>query len=116
MGRDMATNSRTNRDESPSAICVFCGQAIGPDEAMVGRPPSAAHAACADAALTDDRHWDRIAAASGNLEAAEEEPAQAQTTGARRAGCLSVLPALLMAAGALAFSRARLSSRAKRGA
>jgi hypothetical protein len=102
--------------DTSSATCVFCGRSIGPDETMVGRPPSAAHAPCADAALTDDRHWDAIAAASGDVEAAEEEPARARTTGERRAGCLSVLPALLMAAGALAFLRARLSTRRKRGA
>ena len=87
-----------------SSVCVFCGRAISAEEAIVGRPPSAAHQACADAALTDDRHWDAIAAASGDTEAADEEPAQATTTGARRAGCLSVLAAaLLVAAGALAL-------------
>lgn len=93
---------------------MFCGRSIGPDEAMVGRPPSAAHQACADAALTDDRHWDAIAAASGDAEAADEEPAQATATGARRAGCLSVLPALLVAAGALAMLSPWLRARRKR--
>ena len=99
-----------------SSVCVFCGRVLGADEAMVGRPPSAAHQVCADAALTDDRHWDAIAAASGDTEAADEEPTQTTPTGARRAGCLSVLPALLVAAGALALLSPRLRARGKRGA
>jgi hypothetical protein len=116
MSGSMGLNSPTNRGEQPTANCVFCGRPIGPDETMVGRPPSAAHAQCADAALTDDRHWDAIAAASGDADAAEEEPAQVQSTGARRAGCLSALPALLMSASALAMVRAWVSSRGKRSA
>ena len=43
--------------------CVFCGLPIGPDEPAVGHGESAAHAACADAALGDERLWDGIAGA-----------------------------------------------------
>ena len=45
--------------------CVFCGLPIGPDEPAVGRGESAAHTACADAALGDERLWDGIAGAVG---------------------------------------------------
>lgn len=41
--------------------CVFCERPITADTPSVGRPPIAAHATCADAALADDRHWDEIA-------------------------------------------------------
>jgi hypothetical protein len=69
-----------------SNTCVFCGRPIGEGAPTAGRPPSAAHAACADAALTDDRHWDAIAAASGEPISDEvgSEPA------AQRSGCLAV--------------------------
>ena len=45
--------------------CVFCGLPIGPDEPAVGHGESAAHVACADAALGDERLWDGIAVAVG---------------------------------------------------
>lgn len=66
--------------------CVFCGEPISEGEPTAGRPPASAHAACADAALTDDRHWDAIAASS-------DEPIddEAGTEHARRrAGCLAI--------------------------
>jgi hypothetical protein len=81
-----------------STTCVFCGKPIAEGEPMAGRPPAAAHAACADSALTDDRHWDAIAASSG-------EPMDADTStkpAARRAGCLA---AALAAALILALLR-----------
>jgi hypothetical protein len=56
------------------ARCVFCGRAIAPDEPSVGRGAVAAHAACADRSLGDERSWDRIAAALGDV-ASEDEPA-----------------------------------------
>ncbi|HEX6139819.1 MAG TPA: hypothetical protein VF013_05050 [Candidatus Limnocylindria bacterium] len=45
--------------------CVFCGRPIDPDEPSTGRGEIAAHAACADAALADEGHWEAIAAANG---------------------------------------------------
>jgi len=66
--------------------CVFCGKPIGDGEPVAGRPPAVAHAACADAALTDDRHWDAIAASSG--EQVEDEASSEQA--AKRSGCLAV--------------------------
>jgi hypothetical protein len=66
--------------------CVFCGLPLADGEPVAGRPPAAAHAACADRALTDDGHWDAIAAASG--EPVDEE-ARTQPS-ARRAGCLAI--------------------------
>jgi hypothetical protein len=78
------------------AACVFCGRPIAGDEPVAGRPPMAAHAACADAALADDRHWDAVA--GPEVDATGEAP----TDGARRRGmgCLSVLA---VAAGPLAM-------------
>jgi hypothetical protein len=66
--------------------CVFCGKPIGEGEPTAGRPPAAAHAACADAALTDDRHWDAVAASSG--EPIDDEVSQEPA--ARRSGCLAI--------------------------
>jgi hypothetical protein len=66
--------------------CVFCARPIGVGEPMAGRPPAAAHAACADRALTDDGHWDAIAASSGLP--MDDEASTEPTT--RRAGCLAV--------------------------
>ena len=57
--------------------CVFCDRPIGPDESRVGRGEAAAHAACADAALADERGWDRIAEALG-----DDAPAPAAGAGA----------------------------------
>ncbi len=84
--------------------CVFCGQPIGPGEATAGRAPMAAHAACADAALADDAHWEEISAGSaeGGDVATEEGP---KPPGGR-AGCLAVglLPVLAMLARLLVLS------------
>jgi hypothetical protein len=84
---------------SPRAtVCVFCGKPIAEDEPAAGRPPAAAHAACADSALTDDSHWDAIAASSS-----EPTDADASTEpAARRAGCLALA---LVAAAILALLR-----------
>ncbi len=40
--------------------CAFCGRTIEPGEERVGRGESAAHAACADAGLGDDRLWEGV--------------------------------------------------------
>ena len=72
---------------------MFCGKPIGEGEPVAGRPPAAAHAACADAALTDDRHWDAIAASSG--EPTDEDVGT--KSAARRTGCLTI--ALVVGAG-----------------
>jgi hypothetical protein len=88
------------------ATCVFCGAAIGPDEPTSGRPPMAAHAACADAALADDRHWDAVAGASpqpdedaapeaGPPEAGPPEAGPPDAKG--RSGCLTVAAIALLA-------------------
>ena len=50
---------------SEPPTCVFCGAPILPDQESSGRPPIASHAACADAALADDAHWDAVADAAG---------------------------------------------------
>lgn len=50
----------------------------------------AAHAACADAALTDDAHWDAISQTGG---APEDETS---ATEARRSGCLGSVGLLLL--------------------
>jgi hypothetical protein len=69
---------------SRSTTCVFCGQPIAEGEPTAGRPPAAAHVACADRALTDDSHWDAIAVSSGDrMEDEGAEPASL------RAGCLT---------------------------
>lgn len=82
--------------------CVFCGQPIAAGEETAGRAPMAAHAACADAALTDDEHWDAISAGTGS--GAPEEP-EAGTPVARRAGCLALamLPVIAAPVAALAL-------------
>jgi hypothetical protein len=82
---------------SAGATCVFCGRAIGADEPSSGRPPMAAHAACADAALADDRHWDAVAGASPQPETdggAAESPPDAKR---RSAGCLTLAAMALVA-------------------
>lgn len=79
--------------------CVFCGQPIQPDQPTAGRPPMAAHATCADAALTDDAHWDRVAAATPEPDAdasADVAPATHGGSGARGGGCLALLVAALL--------------------
>ncbi len=70
--------------------CVFCGKPIEPGEPAAGRPPMAAHAACADAALADDAHWDRVAAAAPEPETGDAPP-QLSERGARAGGCLTLL-------------------------
>ena len=59
------------------ARCVFCGRAIAPDEPSVGRGPVAAHSACADRSLGDERSWDRVAAALGDGAPADDPVAAA---------------------------------------
>lgn len=84
-----------------SDTCVFCGRPIEPGEERSGRPPHAAHAACADAALASDAHWDAIASASGDSGAAEPIPEGAPNR-ERRAGpgCLLLLiPVVTVVAG-----------------
>ena len=79
--------------------CVFCERPITADTPSVGRPPIAAHAACADAALADDRHWDEIA--TGTPE--PEEPSDAAAPpAARSGGCLAVSALALIAVARLA--------------
>ena len=83
--------------------CVFCGQPIGPGQETAGRPPMAAHASCADAALADDAHWDAI---SGGEQPADETGEQADASdpartggpearAARAGGCLAIALVLL---------------------
>jgi hypothetical protein len=80
--------------------CVFCGEPIGPGEEVAGRAPMAAHAACADAALTDDEHWDAVsqrATGGGAGSTLDKTP---------RVGCLGVSTgALLLAVGTVAALR-----------
>jgi hypothetical protein len=73
--------------------CVFCERPITPDAPSVGRPPIAAHAACADAALADDRHWDEIATGAPE----PEESPDPTVPPTRTAGCLAVAALVLLA-------------------
>ena len=60
-------------------VCVFCGRQIASDEPKVGRAESAAHAACADAALLDENRWERIAAAiEQDAATSESDPTPAE--------------------------------------
>jgi hypothetical protein len=72
-----------------AATCVFCGAVIGAEEPMSGRPPMAAHPACADAALADDRHWDAVAGTESGPDA-DDEPAQGDRARRRSVGCLAI--------------------------
>jgi hypothetical protein len=86
-----------------SGACVFCGRPLEPHQERTGRGESTAHAECADRALADDAHWDRIAAQTGDRgeapsEAPADEPAQTQ---ARKSGCLAVASMALMLASLL---------------
>lgn len=99
---------------STPATCVFCGRVIAPDEAASGRPPAAAHASCADAALADDRHWDAIARASGEPvvpeQSAADQPERPVSDRPQRQGCLTLLLAAViigLAAGGLASAGRR---------
>lgn len=58
----------------------------------------AAHPACADAALADDRHWDAVAGTEGGPDA-DDDGAQPEPARRRGAGCLAVavVAALLIA-------------------
>jgi hypothetical protein len=78
------------------ATCVFCGRAIDPDEPTSGRPPMAAHAACADAALADDRHWDAVAGASPSADETPDAPSEPAPT-ERRSGCLALVALAVLA-------------------
>jgi hypothetical protein len=83
--------------------CVFCGGPIGPGEEAAGRAPMAAHAACADAALADDEHWDAISAGAPLGETSDAGPDTEASPGGQapgRAGCLAM--GLLPILGALA--------------
>lgn len=97
--------------------CVFCGKPIEAGDERAGRPPMAAHAACADAALADDIHWDEVAARSGDVgagedqaESSEAQPAPAGRRG--RAGCLTLVLAALLALAAAACTPQRDASSA----
>jgi hypothetical protein len=80
-----------------SARCVFCGSVIGPDEPSSGRPPMAAHAACADAALADDRHWDAVAGAEPGSDLPDAPVGgDRPEVEARRAGCLAIAAVVLL--------------------
>lgn len=83
--------------------CVFCGRPIAAGEETAGRAPMAAHAACADAALADDEHWDAISAESPDEDATNAEPSP-DSPAPGRAGCLTMaalLPVALAVAGLL---------------
>jgi hypothetical protein len=69
------------------STCVFCGRAIEPGEEAAGRPPMAAHASCADAALADDRHWEAIAARTPEP---ADAPAPESAPSRRAAGCFAL--------------------------
>jgi hypothetical protein len=56
-------------------------------------PPDAA---CADAALVDDHHWDAVARATPEAEL-EEEPAAGSRAPVRKGGCLPLVVAGLPA-------------------
>lgn len=80
--------------------CVFCGSPVGADDERTGRGAAAAHAACADRALTDDAHWDAIAEAEGD--------ASSPATPARNAWLAIVALVLVIAvvvAAAVGFSQ-----------
>jgi hypothetical protein len=85
------------------STCVFCERPITADAPSVGRPPIAAHAACADAALADDRHWDEIATGAPEP---EEEEATTPPTG-RTGSCLAVSALVVVAMAALARAARR---------
>jgi hypothetical protein len=83
--------------------CVFCERPIAANTPSVGRRPIAAHAACADAALADDRHWDEIA--TGTPEA--EAPSEAAVPAGRTGGCLAASVLALLAFARLARAARR---------
>ncbi len=91
------------RGPRETGACAFCGRPILPGDEASGRGDAAAHAACADRALADDRYWDAIATQKG--EQPTEEPRPAGDTGRRTAGCLLALVAALTTASVIATSR-----------
>lgn len=101
----------TERGTSPG--CVFCGRPVEPRQEAVGRGSSTAHAECADRALADDAHWDRIADQFGDRDApsAEEQPDKRASTTAGRSGCLSVAAIGLLLAARVAAPLATLLRR-----
>lgn len=83
--------------------CVFCGEPIDPGEESAGRAPMAAHAACADAALADDEHWEAVSRASSG----EDDPSVLDRSS--RTGCLvagGVLLLIVLLAATLAMAAA----------
>jgi hypothetical protein len=81
-----------------AATCVFCGAVLGVDEPMSGRPPMAAHPACADAALADDSHWDAVAGTEPGPDA-NDDVAQDDRPRRRAVGCLviAIVSAMVLA-------------------
>jgi hypothetical protein len=64
----------------------------------------AAHAACADAALADDRHWDAVAASQPESDVADAPTGpDRQDVPARKAGCLAI--AVVVLVGVVLFGR-----------
>jgi hypothetical protein len=86
-----------------AGACVFCGRPILPTEEASGRGDAAAHTACADRALADDRYWDAVASQKG--EQAPEAPGGAPDVGRRGAGCALALIATLTGIAAIAAMR-----------
>jgi hypothetical protein len=91
------------RGSSPT--CVFCGRPVEEGQLTTGRGDSLAHADCADRALADDAHWDRIADQVGER---RQEPNE-QPAGARKSGCLTLVLPLAVALLAVALLVAALS-------
>lgn len=98
--------------------CAFCGRLIEPGEPKSGRGDAAAHISCADAALADDRFWDRIATGMGDATPAAPEvggsdsdgspperpaPSGGKVGSGAKSGCL--LPGILVALVVLVVGR-----------
>jgi hypothetical protein len=75
--------------------CVFCGRPIEADAERSGRPPHAAHAACADEALASDAHWEAIASASGDVERGDPRSSDTEKPQRARPGCLTLTLAVI---------------------
>lgn len=84
-------------------VCVFCGRPILGSDEVSGRGEAVAHSSCADRALADDAHWDRIAEQSGEPAEPSEPMGADGGRGAPRgrAGCviMAALGPLAVAAG-----------------
>lgn len=92
---------------SGSEICTFCGRPIEPGQARVGRGETAAHAACADAALADEGRWERIAGGLGEPPSAAEPGPSTTPSGAgsaRAGGARTGCALSMVALSALALS------------